>query len=250
MEKLNVLTVNYESKEFIKNLIKKLNNENVDYELIVVNNSEESFDDIANDNLLVVKNNLKIKNACLSHVSGLNIGLSNLNFDNKYTLICDPDISFSKGVISKMIEYMKHRDLDIIGISKITKGGKILKYPYIWFTIIKTEHLEDFYFLYLPIKDNLLVKVVRKFCRIMRILPNIEDSGDSIYELIYNNNLKYETIKPINKKELPENYRFLNKINSLEYIWEEYLISHFNCGSSARYNRIHRNNDKNIFFML
>lgn len=40
MEKLNVLTVNYKSKEFIDNLIKKLNNENVDYELIVVNNSE------------------------------------------------------------------------------------------------------------------------------------------------------------------------------------------------------------------
>lgn len=250
MEKLNVLTVNYKSKEFIDNLIKKLNNENVDYELIVVNNSEESFEDISNDNLLTIKNNLKIKNACLSHVSGLNIGLSNLNFDNKYTLICDPDISFSKGVISKMIEYMKHRDLDIMGISKITKGGKILKYPYIWFTIIKTEHLEDFYFLYLPIKDNLLVKAIRKLCRITRILPDIEDSGDSIYELIRYSSLKYETIKPIDKKELPEDYHFLNKINSLEYFWNGQLISHFNCGSSARYDRIHQDDDKNIFFRL
>jgi hypothetical protein len=250
MEKLNVLTVNYESKEFINNLIKKLNDEHVSCEFIVINNSEESFEDIINDNLLVVKNNLKIKNSCLSHVSGLNLGLSNLNFNNKYTLICDPDISFSKGIISKMIKYMEHWDLDIMGISKTTKEGKILKYPYIWFTIIETEHLEDFYFLYLPIKDNPLVKVIRKFCRITGILPNMEDSGDSIYELIYNNNLKYETIKPINKKELPKDYHFLNKINSIEYYWNGHLISHFNCGSSARYNRIHQGGDKNIFFRL
>ncbi len=250
MDKLNIITVNYKSKEFVCNLIKKFNEEGVDYNLILVNNSEESFEDIIKTNIHVINNNLRIKNACLSHVSGLNLGLSNLDFDNEYTLICDPDISFSKGVILEIIDYMNNNSIDVVGITKITKKGKVLKYPYIWFSIVKTEYLKDFYFLYLPIKNNILIKSIRKFCRITGILPNIEDSGDSIYELICNNNLKYNAIKPITKKELPEDYRFLNKINSLEYLWNGHLISHFNCGSSVRYNRIHQENDKNIFFKL
>ena len=252
MQKLNILTVNYESKEFVCNLIKKVDGEGIPYEFIVVNNSDESFDDVisSNKNVTVIKNNLKIKNACLSHVSGLNLGLSNLNYNNEYTLICDPDISFSNGTISNMVDYMIDDDIDVIGISKITKKGKVLKYPYIWFTLIKTKYLEDFYFLYLPIKDNILIKAIRKLCRITGVLPNIEDSGDSIYELIRNKNLKYVTIKPIKKEELPKKYNFLKEINSTEYIWNNHIISHFNCGSKSRYNRIHKENDKEIFFRL
>ncbi|CAB3289267.1 conserved protein of unknown function [Methanocaldococcus lauensis] len=252
MKKLNILTVNYESKEFIINLIKKIDNEGIPYDFIIVNNSNESFDNITadNDKVIVIKNNLKIKNACLSHVSGLNLGLSNLNFNNKYTLICDPDISFSKNTVVDMINYMKNRDIDVMGISKITKKGNVLKYPYIWFTLIKTKYLQDFYFLYLPIKNNILIKAIRKLCRITGILPNIEDSGDSIYELIRDKHLKYYSIKPIKKEKLPKKYSFLKDINSIEYVWEGHIISHFNCGSKSRYSRIHKENDKDIFFRI
>lgn len=245
--RINILTVNYKSKDFIENLLKKINEENIPHNLFVINNSEESFKDIKEKykNVYVIKNNLKISNPCLSHVSGLNLGLSCLNFNNNYTLICDPDVSFSKGALRSIITYMESDNLDVFGITKHSK-----KYPYIWFTIIKTKYLKDFYFLYLPIIDNILIKAIRKLMRKLGVLPDIEDSGDSIYELIKNKKLKYVALTPVSKDKLPNKYNFLKQINSTDYIWKGHVISHFNCGSDVRYNRLHKERDKEIFFKL
>jgi len=250
---LNVMSVNYRSEDFVINLINKLNGEDIPYEFILVDNSGEldkkllnrSITKRENSSIKIIKNNLKISNSCLSHVSGLNLGLCNLNFDNPYTLICDPDVSFSCGILKELIDYMNRNDLDILGVRKYKR-----KYPYIWFTLVKTKYLQDFYFLYLPIKDNIIVKGVRKLCRMCGILPNIEDSGDSIYELIKSKNLKYESVPPVDKNKLPNRYKFLSKIKSTEYIWKDYIISHFNCGSETRYKRLHGVDDKEIFFKL
>lgn len=244
---LNVLSVNYRSGDFIVNLIHKLNGEDIPYDFILVDNSGELDKKLEEEynSVKIIKNNLKISNPCLSHVSGLNLGLCNLNFNNPYSLICDPDISFSPGTLRELIKYMDQNNLDMIGIRK-PKG----KYPYIWFSLIKTKYLEDFYFLYLPIKDNIVVKGIRKLCRMCGILPNIEDSGDSIYELIKSKNLRYESIHPIDKDHLPEKYKFLSRIKSTEYIWRDYIISHFNCGSEVRYKRLHGIGDKELFFKL
>jgi len=247
--KINVLTVNYETEEFIINLINKLNEEKIEYELIVVNNSSEKLSKCKN--VKIVKNNLKIKNGCLSHVSGLNLGLSNLNFKNKYTLICDPDINFTKGVIKELIEYMGTKKLDVIGIPKYyPKDDRSLMHPYVWFTIIKTELLMDFYFLYMVIDPNILVKLIRKICRIMKALPELKDSGDSIYELIKTKNLKYEIIPPIKKQNLIKEHQRLKDVNSTEWMWDNKIISHFGGGSVKRIGKYHKEYEKKYFFRI
>ncbi len=256
MDKLNIIVVNYKTGDFIKKQISKLNQEKIDFEMIIADNSGELTREEINitDNIKILKNNLEIESANLSHVSGLNLCLTQLNFNNKYTIICDPDINSSDGAITKMIDYLERDDLDIIGIIKANHQKQVNKYPYVWFSIIKTSLLKSFYFNYLPIKKSAIIKIVRKICRILGILPITKDSGDSIFELIKEKNLKYKTIYPIKKENLIEKYSFLKNIPSIEYlIGEEQdspIISHFNCGSSKRFKRIHKEENKDIFFRL
>lgn len=248
IKKINLITVNYYTDDFVLNLLKKLQAEGVVFNFIIADNSHTL--DIGqlnklvfqNNKLTLLSNNQRCNNTCLSHITGLNLALSGLNFNFPYTLIADPDIIFTTDTINRIIRWLEKEKLDTIGIHKFYQWHKIypdIDLPYIWFTLIRTKHLKNFRFKYY--RNNLISKILKKF----RLFPRRYDSGDSIYELFRKGNLKYQIIKKFPKTEQANWYPFKN-INTDDWIDNnrKIIISHFRSGSEVRIHQTHGKENK------
>lgn len=239
--KINVITVNYNTEPFIKNLVDLLKKETTDIELVITDNSGEldSSQIISADNIAIkiIKNNSKHKSVLDSHRSGLNLCLNNLNFENEYTLIIDPDIVFTENTIRNGLDFMQREGFDVMGVHKFyqhQKPGKDITLPYIWFTIIKTRYFKNFSF---KKEHPILIQKIYSRARF--------DTGDSMYDLVRNYHLRYFLIEKFPKIDQQQKYPFIDiATDDWLDISCEILISHYRGGSSERNEWVHKDDAK------
>ncbi len=233
MLKVNVITVNYKTSDFINNLILLLKKEKVSINFVVADNSGDlkvdNFEEKENFKLTVKKNNEPYDNVLDSHRGGLDATLGEIRQDYDFTLFMDPDVIFTEDSIWKSLNYITSGELDCFGVGKFYQWHKNLpdtKLPYVWFTFIKTNYLENF---------NFKVDLLNKAKRVLMPKKAPKDSGDKIYNLIEKRGLKYELIKKYPKEIQEDNYTFKSFGTD---DWKDddlgIIISHYRAGSKER----------------
>lgn len=251
MEKINVLTVHYDTQNFIENIADLLNRENIFANFVIVDNSNNL--DTSN---LIETDNLKIKVVpqpdkhtfvIESHRSGLNLGIKNIDFDLDYTLIIDPDIAFTCQGITNCLRFARKNNLDVIGVNKFYQRAKKLDdspFPYVWFSLFKTNLLKDFKFK--KVRPHRLVSLTKKFLGL-----NLRfDTGDSAYDIARKN--KFFIIDKFPKFEQSPRYEFKG-VSTDDWMNSEIgiTVSHYRGGSSDRDSLFHagKSIDASRFFI-
>jgi len=119
MKKLSIITVNYNSKSLVKELVDSINKSKIDFgiKIIVVENSQEDLSDIPGITYLKNKGNLGFSN-------GNNLGVTKAEGD--YVWFMNPDTTVDSNTISFMVDYMdKHPDVGIATPKIILPDGKL-----------------------------------------------------------------------------------------------------------------------------
>lgn len=119
MKKLSIITVNYNSKTLVKELVDSINKSNVDFgiKIIVVENSQEDLSDISGITYLKNKGNLGFSN-------GNNLGVTQAMGD--YVWFMNPDTTVNPDTIAFMISYMdNHPEVGIVTPKVILQNGKL-----------------------------------------------------------------------------------------------------------------------------
>lgn len=234
MEKINVLTVHYDTQNFIENIADLLKRENIYANFVIVDNSNNL--DTSN---LVETDNLKIKVVPQPnrqpHRAGLNLGINNIDFNLEYTLILDPDIVFTAGAVSKCLNFARKNDLAVIGVHKFyqyAKKNEDVPFPYVWFSLFKTQLLKDFRFK--KIRPETLVTLAKRYLG----LNLRSDAGDSVYDIARKN--RFFAIEKFPKNEQSPQYEFKGLFTD---DWTDsgigITVSHYRGGSSDRNKQIH-----------
>jgi hypothetical protein len=234
---INVLTVHYDTQQFIENIANLLGREaDLRFRFIVVDNSNNldrnRLNCRENLDIVIVKNRTKSSNVVDSHRTALNAGLAAIDFEQPYTLFLDPDVGFTKNAIQKCKKYIDDKDCDVIGVHKFYqyKTGNEKCYPYVWFTMIKTGALRGFSFR--PVNHRLF-QIVFDHAR--------RDTGDSLYDLIRTRHLTYHAILKYPKDLQPTSYLF-HDIETDD--WEDsqlgIAVTHYRGGSDDRNEVIHQ----------
>tara|TARA_B100000401_G_C52771384_1_gene703396 strand:+ start:530 stop:1429 length:900 start_codon:yes stop_codon:yes gene_type:complete len=211
-KELSIFFVNYNLKEDIEKLVKKIPN---DIKVIIVDNSNNQ-DNI--NNLSKIKNLTIIKNKNNSgQVGGINSGLRNIK--TKYAIYSDVDVDFDWSEILKFYSYVEKFNKDDFGIivpqhpwgsqpnshfhekkfnDKYTERMKIVTGHFILFNmkiVKKYGGYDDNYWMYYDETDYCL-KLDRLNIKILTLLnTNIPHKGHDIYKKSYTyKNTKYERI--------------------------------------------------------
>lgn len=119
MKKLSIITVNYNSKTLVKELVDSINKSKIDFgiKIIVVENSQEDLSDIAGITYLKNKGNLGFSN-------GNNLGVTQAMGD--YVWFMNPDTTVDPDTIAFMINYMdKHPEVGIATPKVVLQNGKL-----------------------------------------------------------------------------------------------------------------------------
>jgi GT2 family glycosyltransferase len=121
MKKLSIITVNYNSKELVKELVSSINKSEVDFgiKIIVVENSQEDLSDIAGITYLKNKGNLGFSN-------GNNLGVTQAV--GEYVWFLNPDTTVDPDTIAFMLEYMdKHPEVGVATPKVVLQDGRLDK---------------------------------------------------------------------------------------------------------------------------
>lgn len=121
MKKLSIITVNYNSKTLVKELVDSIKNSKVDLEIkiIVVENSQEDLSDIPNITYLRNRGNLGFS-------SGNNLGVTQAVGD--YVWFMNPDTTVDPGTIAFMVNYMdNHPEVGIATPKLVLQNGQLDK---------------------------------------------------------------------------------------------------------------------------
>ena len=115
---LTIVVITYNSEKYIDRCLSSIKSHRI---VVVDNNSRDNTVKIArNYNVKIIVNR---KNH--GYAKGANIGINNSNSD--YVLLINPDVSFQKDSIEKMLVFMKqHKECDIQGPKLIDDNGKLL----------------------------------------------------------------------------------------------------------------------------
>lgn len=119
MKKLSIITVNYNSKPLVKELVESIKKSKVDFEIkiIVVENSQEDLSDIQGITYLKNKGNLGFSN-------GNNLGVTQAVGD--YVWFLNPDTTVDQDTIAYMVNYMdKHPEVGISTPKVVLQNGKL-----------------------------------------------------------------------------------------------------------------------------
>lgn len=121
MKKLSIITVNYNSKTLVKELVDSIKKSKVDFEIkiIVVENSQEDLSDIPNITYLRNKGNLGFSN-------GNNLGVTQAVGD--YVWFMNPDTTVDPGTIAFMVNYMdNHPEVGVATPKLVLQNGQLDK---------------------------------------------------------------------------------------------------------------------------
>lgn len=121
MKKLSIITVNYNSKTLVKELVDSIKKSKVDFEIkiIVVENSQEDLSDIPNITYLRNKGNLGFS-------SGNNLGVTQAVGD--YVWFMNPDTTVDPGTIAFMVNYMdNHPEVGVATPKLVLQNGQLDK---------------------------------------------------------------------------------------------------------------------------
>ena len=240
MFKMNVVTVNYKTDDFINNLIYLFKKEKgIFINFVIVDNSNDfEIDDLRKEDnfkINIIRNDKRYDNILNSHRGGLDLALKSINRELEFTMFIDPDVVFTEESLGRCLSYMRSNNLDCFGINKFYQWHKILpeiKLPYIWFTFIKTKYLKNFCF-----KINIFDKIKRRLK-----MKAVRDTGDRIYFLVENKKLKYKIIKKY-PKNIQKDYIFKD-FNTDDWRDDDLrvLVSHYRAGSKERNFQVHGEN--------
>lgn len=117
--KLTIITVNYNSKILVKELVESIKKSKVDFEIkiVVVENSQEDLSDIPNITYLKNKGNLGFSN-------GNNLGITQAVGD--YVWFMNPDTTVEPDTIKYMISYMdNHKNVGVSTPKIVLPNGKL-----------------------------------------------------------------------------------------------------------------------------
>lgn len=121
MKKLSIITVNYNSKTLVKELVDSIKKSKVDFEIkiIVVENSQEDLSDIPNITYLRNKGNLGFS-------SGNNLGVTQAVGD--YVWFMNPDTTVDPDTIAYMVNYMdNHPEVGVATPKLVLQNGQLDK---------------------------------------------------------------------------------------------------------------------------
>lgn len=121
MKKLSIITVNYNSKTLVKELVDSIKKSKVDFEIkiIVVENSQEDLSDIPGITYLRNKGNLGFSN-------GNNLGVTQAVGD--YVWFMNPDTTVDPGTIAFMVNYMdNHPEVGVATPKLVLQNGQLDK---------------------------------------------------------------------------------------------------------------------------
>lgn len=244
--RINVLTVHYNTQPFIENLVKLLGKEGtLSFRLVIVDNSSNldrtGLKPSDNVDIAIVQGEAVQTTVLESHRSALNLGLKQLDFRLPYTLFLDPDVVFTRDTISHCKKSLEANSLSAIGVHKFYqyKTGRDIRYPYIWFTLIRTEYLAGFAFQKVHPELLQFLGKARK------------DTGDSIYALFRKTKTPFRAITSFPKRQQSDLYPFIS-IQTDDWIDREIgvIVSHYRGGSNERRSVFHpssRGNDTHSF---